>query len=104
MEISLFIIGTLVSIIVIMVIGVSINYVAFKSLKKEFKDYKEIQRVKKVNFTNDDNVKWKSINEDVIEIYNKINESIQKNNSKIDILEKKMYRDFDGKRIQSHRY
>lgn len=104
MEISLFIIGTLVSIIVIMVIGVSINYVAFKSLKKEFNDYKEIQRVKKVNFTNDDNVKWKSINEDVLEIYNKINESIQKNNSKIDILEKKMYKDFDGKRIQSHRY
>ena len=35
MEISLFIIGTFISIIVIMVIGVSINYVAFKSLKEE---------------------------------------------------------------------
>tara|TARA_R110001632_G_scaffold83478_1_gene184724 strand:- start:1058 stop:1372 length:315 start_codon:yes stop_codon:yes gene_type:complete len=104
MEISLFIIGILVSIIVIMVIGISINYVAFKSLKKEFTDYLEIQRVNDINTKNDENVKWRSVNEEKLEIRAKIEKVAKITNDKINSLEDKMYKDFDIKRNQSHGY
>jgi len=104
MEISLFIIGTLVSIIVIMVIGISINYVALKSLKKEFTDYLEIQRVNDINTKNDENVKWKSVNEEKLEIRAKIEKVAKITDDKINSFENKMYKDFDIKRNQSHRY
>jgi len=104
MEISLFIIGTLVSIIVIMVIGISINYVALKSLKKEFTDYLEIQRVNDINTKNDENVKWKSVNEEKLEIRAKIEKVAKITDDKINSFENKMYQDFDIKRNQSHRY
>tara|TARA_R110000796_G_scaffold139691_2_gene255801 strand:+ start:281 stop:595 length:315 start_codon:yes stop_codon:yes gene_type:complete len=104
MEISLFIIGILVSIIVIMVIGISINYVAFKSLKKEFTDYLEIQRVNDINTKNDENVKWRSVNEEKLEIRAKIEKVAKITDDKINSLEDKMYKDFDIKRNQSHGY
>ena len=104
MEISLFIIGTLVSIIVIMVIGISINYVALKSLKKEFTDYLEIQRVNDINTKNDENVKWRSVNEEKLEIRAKIEKVAKITDDKINSFENKMYKDFDIKRNQSHRY
>jgi len=104
MEISLFIIGILVSIIVIMVIGISINYVALKSLKKEFTDYLEIQRVNDINTKNDENVKWKSVNEEKLEIRAKIEKVAKITDDKINSFENKMYKDFDIKRNQSHRY
>tara|TARA_R110001592_G_scaffold211652_2_gene463631 strand:- start:1025 stop:1339 length:315 start_codon:yes stop_codon:yes gene_type:complete len=104
MEISLFIIGILVSIIVIMVIGISINYVAFKSLKKEFTDYLEIQRVNDINTKNDENVKWRSVNEEKLEIRAKIEKVAKITNDKINSFENKMYKDFDIKRNQSHGY
>jgi|TARA_R110000803_G_scaffold80449_1_gene146287 hypothetical protein len=104
MEISLFIIGILVSIIVIMVIGISINYVAFKSLKKEFTDYLEIQRVNDINTKNDENVKWRSVNEEKLEIRAKIEKVAKITDDKINSFENKMYKDFDIKRNQSHGY
>ena len=104
MEISLFIIGILVSIIVIMVIGISINYVAFKSLKKEFIDYLEIQRVNDINTKNDENVKWRSVNEEKLEIRAKIEKVAKITDDKINSFENKMYKDFDIKRNQSHGY
>ena len=104
MEISLFIIGILVSIIVIMVIGISINYVAFKSLKKEFTNYLEIQRVNDINTKNDENVKWRSVNEEKLEIRAKIEKVAKITDDKINSFENKMYKDFDIKRNQSHGY
>ena len=104
MEISLFIIGILVSIIVIMVIGISINYVAFKSLKKEFTDYLEIQRINDINTKNDENVKWRSVNEEKLEIRAKIEKVAKITDDKINSFENKMYKDFDIKRNQSHGY
>ena len=104
MEISLFIIGILVSIIVIMVIGISINYVAFKSLKKEFTNYLEIQRVNDINTKNDENVKWRSVNEEKLEIRAKIEKVTKITDDKINSFENKMYKDFDIKRNQSHGY
>jgi|TARA_B100001094_G_C18164576_1_gene791288 uncharacterized membrane-anchored protein YhcB (DUF1043 family) len=92
MEISLFIIGTFISIIVIMVIGVSINYVAFKSLQEE---------VDKLNIASDHGFKdiYKQLENTQQELHSRITKTeqsvVRHTDSKVDQLENKIKRNFD---------
>tara|TARA_R110000744_G_scaffold85752_1_gene167594 strand:+ start:237 stop:542 length:306 start_codon:yes stop_codon:yes gene_type:complete len=101
MEITSFILGVCAIIVLLMIVGTSVNYMTTKILKRE---------IDNLNITSNQAFEdiYRQLENTRQELYSRIDEVEQNivryTDSRVDKLESKIYSDFDIKRTQSRQY
>ena len=101
MELTSFILGVCAVIMLLMIAGTSVNYMAFKTLKRDFDNYvSSTERVLGDIYRDNENIQN--------ELHSRITETeqnlVRHTDSRVDKLESKVYSDLDIKRQQSRQY
>jgi len=101
MELTSFILGVCAVIMLLMIAGTSVNYMAFKTLKRDFDNYvSSTERVLADIYRDNENIQN--------ELHSRITETeqnvVRHTDSRVDKLESKVYSDLDIKRQQSRQY
>ena len=101
MEITSFILGVCAIIVLLMIVGTSVNYMTTKILKREINNLN-------ISSTHTFEDIYRQLENIRQELYSRIDEVeqnvVRHTDSRVDKLERKIYSDFDIKRTQSRQY
>ena len=92
MEITSFILGVLAVIAVMMVAITSVNYMAFKTLKKDFDNYVTTTERILSDIYRDNETSRQELHSRITELEQNL---VRHTDSRVDKLERKVYKDFD---------
>ena len=92
MEITSFILGVCAVIILLMVAGTSVNYMAFKTLKRDFDNYVSSTERVLADIYRDNETARQELHSRITETEQNV---VRHTDSRVDKLERKVYKDFD---------